>query len=216
MQLELLEEDVGDGESQLVSPRLQRIRKGLAGVERTVHDFLNYATPNQQKPSLVELAEVIQPSCAGLRESAQVPLKMECTVAPGLKAWCDPHALRQILGNLFINAVRAQKGREATPSLRVEAVRNGAWIDILVDDAGPGVPPEHRQHIFDAFYTTHSEGTGLGLPIGRRLAEMNGGRLELASEPSPLGGARFILRLAARPAVRKPGKVQPASSSLTV
>jgi two-component system sensor histidine kinase PilS (NtrC family) len=184
----------------MVAPRIQRIRKGLGNVERTVHDFLNYATPIRQQPSLVDLTEVVEPVCAEIRaQPDQLPVELECLVVPGLHAWCDPHALRQILSNLLNNGLQAQHRGALPRRLRVEAARNGAWIDLLVDDAGPGVAGEAHHKIFDCFFTTHSEGTGLGLPIARRLAEMNGGGLELMAEPSPLGGARFRLHLPARP-----------------
>lgn len=200
MQLELLEEDVGEGAPQLVAPRLHHIRKGLAGVERTVHDFLTYATPGTQQPRMVELDSIIGPLCdEAIQIAPEVQVRMECAVPGNLQAWCDPHALRQILGNLISNALRAQKKKDGSGQLRVEASRLGPWIDILVDDAGPGVPEGQRCRIFDAFFTTTSDGTGLGLPIARRLTEMNGGQLTLLPETSPLGGARFRLRLSANP-----------------
>lgn len=200
MQLELLEEDVSDGAPELVTPRLQHIRKGLTGVERTVHDFLTYATPGKQQPRMIDLASEINPFCQdAIQSSPGRPVHMECLVAPGLMAWCDPHALRQVLGNLISNAVRAQQKGAGEPRIRIEANRNGHWIDILVDDAGGGVAREQQHRVFDCFYTTQSEGTGLGLPIARRLAEMNGGQLQLEPNPSPLGGARFRLTLSARP-----------------
>lgn len=203
MQLELLEEDVLDDSPQMVTPRIQRIRKGLGNVERTVHDFLNYATPIRQQPSLVDLTEVVEPVCVEIRaHPEQLPVELECLVVPGLRAWCDPHALRQILSNLLHNGLQAQHRGPFPRRLRVEAARNGPWIDLLVDDAGPGISGEARDKVFDCFFTTHSEGTGLGLPIARRLAEMNGGALELMPEPSPLGGARFCLHLPARPSRR--------------
>ena len=200
MQLELLEEDVGEGAPQLVAPRLKQIRKGLTGVERTVHDFLTYATPGRQQPQPVELSEIISSLCSEVSQATLEPqVRMECIAVPGLTVWCDPHALRQILGNLISNALRAQKKRPGGGQLRIEAARNGTWIDIFVDDAGNGVPREQQGRIFDCFYTTQSEGTGLGLPIARRLTDMNGGSLTVEPETSPLGGARFRLRLSSRP-----------------
>ncbi|MCL5270519.1 MAG: HAMP domain-containing histidine kinase [bacterium] len=204
MQLEMLEEDVLQGSGVTVKPRLQRIRTGLAGVENTVRDFLTYATPEQQKPSQVEVQSVIEPLCIEYREGVDNnELSLECSAAPGLTAWCDPHALRQILGNLMSNGLRIQDGRPGPHRLRIEAVRNGTWIEITVDDAGPGVAPQNRELIFECFYTTRSDGTGLGLSIARRLAEMNGGGLDLDEAASPMGGARFRIRLPARPPARR-------------
>jgi two-component system sensor histidine kinase HydH len=200
MQLELLEEDMADSVQQKMVPRLTRIRTGLAGVERTVHDFLTFATPDRQKPKLVELDSLTGALCTRFIEGReQEHIEIQRLIPPGLEAWCDPHGLRQILDNLISNGLRAQRGRPGPPVLRIEASRNGPWVEVLVDDAGPGVPPELREKIFDCFFTTLPEGTGLGLPIARRLAEMNRGELSLDPKPSPLGGCRFRLQLSARP-----------------
>jgi two-component system OmpR family sensor kinase len=77
------------------------------------------------------------------------------------------------------------------------ARRDGA-VELTVDDQGPGVPAEHRERIFDRFFTWRPDGgaephLGLGLGIARALVERHGGALELAAE-RPLGGARFRVR----------------------
>jgi signal transduction histidine kinase len=165
-----------------------------------VHDFLTYATPGKQQPQMIELSRAIGSLCSEISQHTTEPqIEIECLAAPGLLAWCDSHALRQIMGNLISNALRVQKKRPGAGKLRIEAARSGPWVDITVEDAGPGVPAEQRERIFDCFFTTQSEGTGLGLPIARRLSEMNGGTLTLQPEASPLGGARFRLRLSSRP-----------------
>jgi signal transduction histidine kinase len=198
MQLEMLEEDLHKPHSDEDAGRIQRIRAGLVGVERTVGEFLNYASPGQQKPAMVDLAGELEKFTREF--AAEWPRnhgEVECSVAPGLHAWCDVNALRQIMGNLLTNGWSMQP--EGHRRLRVEAAREGDEIVIAVDDAGPGVPDDKRDEVFECFFSTRSDGTGLGLPIARRLAEMNGGQLELARQRSGLGGARFLLRLMARP-----------------
>ncbi|MGI8619500.1 MAG: sensor histidine kinase [Gemmatimonadaceae bacterium] len=122
----------------------------------------------------------------------------------------DPTHLRQILINLIGNAckytdsgviaVRAATGDETnSPRLRMSEV--GRWLCISVTDSGPGIPLADQQRIFEEFEQvdagsrTHSErrGTGLGLPISRRLAEAMGGDVTLESEPGK--GATFSLWL---------------------
>jgi signal transduction histidine kinase len=122
----------------------------------------------------------------------------------------DPTHLRQILINLIGNAckytesgviaIRAAVGDEPdSPRLRQSAT--GRWLCIAVTDSGPGIPLADQQRIFEEFEQigagprTHSErrGTGLGLPISRRLAEAMGGDVALESEPGK--GATFTLWL---------------------
>src|SRR2546426_5222320 len=77
--------------------------------------------------------------------------------------------------------------------------RSEGWVRLVVEDSGPGVPPEIRGRIFDPFFTTKGpdEGTGLGLAICQRVVIEVGGKIWL--EDSELGGARFVVELPAAP-----------------
>lgn len=109
----------------------------------------------------------------------------------------DRDAVEQIVLNLLDNAAKyAVEGGEATVELAAGPA-GGATVRVL--DRGPGVPPEHRERIFEKFHrvddslTAEKGGTGLGLSIARQLARGLGG--ELRHEPRPGGGAGFILEL---------------------
>ncbi len=111
----------------------------------------------------------------------------------------DPQRLDQILGNLLSNALRyTPEGGEILLTIDKE---NGR-IQVVVQDSGPGIPPEALEHIFERFYRadrsrSRSEGgAGLGLAIARKLAVAQGGSLTAANDPS--GGAKFILTLPAQ------------------
>ena len=109
----------------------------------------------------------------------------------------DPVRLQQILVNLLSNAVRhSPEGGRVTLGVRP----NGSTIEFLVRDDGAGIPPEAVERIFEPFerFDPHSGvGTGLGLPVSRRLAEVLGGRLTVQTT---LGkGATFILELPRTP-----------------
>jgi signal transduction histidine kinase len=104
----------------------------------------------------------------------------------------DGAQLKQVLLNLLRNAVEA--AAEAHPgagrvAVAIEAVPEG--LAIVVDDDGPGVPPEARQLIFTPFHTTKEHGTGLGLAVSFAIVQLHGGSLTV--EDGPLGGARFRL-----------------------
>ena len=109
----------------------------------------------------------------------------------------DLPALSLIVLNLLLNAEQALAD---TPDARIDVLVGitGGRTSISVRDDGPGVAPDRRDRIFDAFYTTGAAGAtlGLGLPVSRYLAEQHGGRLVL-EEPAGGHGARFDLDLPA-------------------
>lgn len=107
----------------------------------------------------------------------------------------DPVRLEQILMNLLSNAIRHSPER-ASIDMKAEASGNGGPVAFFVVDHGPGVPLELRDRIFEPFERFDPQsghGTGLGLPISRRLAEALGGTLTV--EETEGGGATFILKL---------------------
>jgi len=109
----------------------------------------------------------------------------------------DPARLEQILINLLSNAVRHSPAGEP---VIVQAEATGDQITIHVTDRGPGIAPEDQPRIFEPFIRVDPEsglGSGLGLPVARRMAELIGGRLSVHSD---LGrGATFTVTLPARP-----------------
>ncbi|MEY4225932.1 MAG: hypothetical protein RL190_689 [Actinomycetota bacterium] len=102
----------------------------------------------------------------------------------------DGDRILQIVSNLVRNAVRwtPDDGR-----ITVSALAEAGRVWITVDDSGPGIPPEKRAAIFQAFYSEDGTGTGLGLAIARELALAMGGSVVVGE--SPHGGARFVVEL---------------------
>jgi signal transduction histidine kinase len=111
---------------------------------------------------------------------------------PSLRVRGDVGALEQLFLNLLLNAAQAlDPGGHVL--LKVETEARGAVISLR--DTGPGIPPEALERIFEPFYSTRRQGTGLGLPIARRIAAAHGGRLEIESEPDGGTTARVQLPL---------------------
>lgn len=107
----------------------------------------------------------------------------------------DPHRVQQILINLLSNAVKFAPGGQ----VRLSATAGAGWLDFRVADTGPGLSPENQKLIFEVFAQVKGTrgGTGLGLPISRRLARLLGGELSVESQ---LGvGSTFILHLPLAP-----------------
>lgn len=112
--------------------------------------------------------------------------------APGLRVQADPRALRQVLINLLANAADAMAGKEnARATLSVRASGDSVLLELR--DNGPGIPGEVLDDLFKPFFTTKKRGTGLGLPIVRKmLARMSA---TVAIENNLEGGASVMISL---------------------
>lgn len=104
----------------------------------------------------------------------------------------NPTEFQQVLVNLVQNALDA--GGRGT-EIHVRTARHEAGVRLVVSDNGPGIAPEHLEHIFDPFHTTrtHVGGTGLGLSVVHGIVEAHGGQIEVDTPPQ--GGARFTITL---------------------
>jgi signal transduction histidine kinase len=107
-----------------------------------------------------------------------------------IRVSADERLVKQALLNLILNAVQAMPGGGEV-ILGVSQRDNEGVIEVI--DTGPGIDPEARDRIFDAYYSTKRSGTGLGLAMTRRIAEEHGGRVSLASEVGK--GSDFSLHL---------------------
>ncbi len=93
--------------------------------------------------------------------------------------------------NLIENALRATTTHGGKVTVKMDQHNGFARIAVL--DSGPGVPPELLPRIFDPYFSTHDTGTGLGLPIARRVAEEHGGGITARNRPE--GGLEVVVTL---------------------
>ena len=124
-----------------------------------------------------------------LKHGVAVVREFDADVPP-IQAYASE--LNQVWTNLIDNAIDAMHG-EGTLTLRVR--RAGEWVEVQIEDDGPGVPPDIRSKLFDLFFTTKppGEGTGLGLAISRNIVvKKHRGEFDLESRP---GCTRFTVRL---------------------
>ncbi len=101
----------------------------------------------------------------------------------------DRVQLQQVLMNLIVNSIDAMKEVEGTRNLAIKSQRaENEQVMLSVSDTGVGLPPQQADHIFNAFFTTKVQGTGMGLRISRSIVESHGGRL-WAADNSPRGAS---------------------------
>jgi two-component system, NtrC family, sensor histidine kinase HydH len=196
--VQLLEEDLGALAPQMrepLVPRLAIIHGELHRLEAIVERFLRLAGPEGVELEPVEIRKILTHVCELLRPEAKareiiISTQVDDSLPPVM---ADPVRLTQALLNLLINAIQAveRKGR-VEASARVA----DGWVSVAVSDNGPGIPPERLASIFDPYFTTKTEGSGLGLWIAQQIATAHGG--SLAAQNGPSGGAVLTMRLPLR------------------
>jgi PAS domain S-box-containing protein len=145
---------------------------------------------------LVDLNEIIREIVLLLHsESIQYSVSVPTKLAADLpEVMGDRVQLQQVLMNLMMNSIDALKGVDGSRELIIQSQRGeDGQVLISVSDTGVGLPPEQADRIFDAFFTTKTHGTGMGLRISRSIVESHGGRLWAADNPPR--GARFCFTL---------------------
>jgi len=187
----LLREDLA-GDAEAVK-KIDRIRSELDDLARVVNDFLAFARRQPlQRESFDprQLLEQLPPLLADLLAERGVELQLP-EPGPALSLQADPKRLRQVLLNLLRNAIQASPPG-GTVAVRLQQDRTG-WLRLDVSDPGPGIAEEMRQRIFEPFFTSRQQGTGLGLALARKIVEEHGGSIEFTCPPG--GGTTFTVRL---------------------
>jgi signal transduction histidine kinase len=154
-------------------------------------NLLTFQKTRQPDLRDVPVAPVVQ-KCVSLvqpqADARNIEIRTE-TGPSGLEARFDPEHLKQMLMNLLLNAIEAA-GQNGTIDVRLK--QDEAMTRIQVHDSGPGLTEEQKEHLFEAFYTTKADGTGLGLAVSRELATGMGGDLRYRNDRP---GATFEIEL---------------------
>jgi C4-dicarboxylate-specific signal transduction histidine kinase len=152
---------------------------------------------------LLDLNETVREMILLLHsEVAQFAVLVRTELAADLpEVMGDRVQLQQVLMNLMMNSIDAMKDVDGTRDLTIESQRGeDGQVLISVSDTGVGLPSQQSDRIFDAFFTTKTHGTGMGLRISRSIVESHGGRLWAANNPPR--GARFCFTLRAHDETR--------------
>jgi signal transduction histidine kinase len=129
-------------------------------------------------------------------DAARRGIQLELSIgAPHAIVSGDPVQLQQVVINLLLNAVDAAALSSETHVVVCETKAAPDVVELTVRDSGPGIPPEIEGHLFESFFSTKTDGLGLGLVIVRSIVERHGGRV--AVENHPAGGAVFRVHLPA-------------------
>lgn len=164
-------------------PHKEIIGEALRQIDRldaAVKDLLVYARPKPPNTKKQSLDAIIERALILLREEpAFRQVQVHCKGLDGEhRVVVDETQMQQVFCNLLLNAADAcESGGEITCRVR----QLPAKIRIIVEDDGKGMPPEVLARVFEPFFTTRAKGTGLGLPICKRIVEAHGGTIDIQS-----------------------------------
>lgn len=183
----ILRKEIPEGQASVL---LEVLREESVRLDRMVTDLLEFARPNAsiRRPELS--SSIVEGAVDSVRASlpgAAITIVTSCE-PPVIRV--DPRMVHQALVNLIQNAVQASEAG-APVFVRVAIVRGE--LSIAVEDRGSGVPEPVASRIFEPFFTTKAHGTGLGLPVVKRVADAHGGSVSVS--PRAGGGTVFTLRL---------------------
>jgi signal transduction histidine kinase len=214
LNLDLLAEDFQNAETprdRRVLQRVERLRHEVDRLYGIVENFLRFARVQDLKLVPTDFNAVIEELCDFYEPQANSKgIVIRTYLTPELPPMpIDVDLFKQALLNLVLNAQHAMpSGGELILTTR----REGPFVVLDVIDTGEGMTDEVRARIFDAFFSTRSGGSGLGLPTTRKIVEAHGGGIHVQSKPGT--GSQFTIRLPAggvQPQIAEP----PAASGST-
>ena len=186
-------------------PEVERAREAAKRIEndgRRAADIIArlknfYKKEDSPQREMVAVNEVVGEMLVLLRSEADrhsVVMRTELTAdVPAVRA--DRVQLQQVLMNLMLNGIEAMRG--APGELTIKSEQSDGHILVSVSDTGVGLPPGNRDELFNAFFTTKPDGTGMGLAISSTIIESHGGRLW--AEANQGRGATFHFTLPTQP-----------------
>ncbi len=211
--VQLLQEDLAQSEPAVrdkMAGRLAVIRGELKRLEEIVENFLRLSGPSALNLGPVDLAqllqhvrELIEPEASGQQIRIAVSLP---DALPVLRA--DAGQLTQAVLNVVLNALQAVQ-RQGHIEIQVRPDGKD-FLRLEVRDSGPGVPAQNQAAIFEPYFTTKDDGTGLGLWIAQQIVAAHGGTIQVENVPE--GGAVFTFRLPWRARENSHGQVKDQDS----
>ncbi len=147
----------------------------LDALNRIVQDMLMFARPRPLRKESIALQTLLSDTSSMIRSDPSLR-DLDVGIEGTASISGDREMLQVVFQNILMNAAQAMDGKGR---IRVEIVQIDSRCRLTITDQGPGMPQEVRDKAFDAFFTTKHRGTGLGLPIARRVIEAHGGSIAI-------------------------------------
>lgn len=188
--VQLLEDRKGDiDQTQEIA---HVIKQEIDRLDRVIKALLDFGRPNRPTFVSVDIEDVLRNVVlftSRFAREAEVRIT-EDFQGDMPRVLADPDQLKQVFLNLVTNSVQAMQGRGGT--IQIRTLHANEFVHVFITDTGPGIPPSEVGRIFDPFYSTRDEGTGLGLTIVHRIIDQHNGHIDVASSP---GTTTFRVRI---------------------
>lgn len=174
------------------------VTREIERLNSLISELLDYANPRPLQPSSFDLSILLQETMQMARQD-RGEVELELAVPGPLPVTADASKLRQVIWNLVHNARDA--AREGGRHVKVQVQEHpplAGWIELMISDDGPGMPPDVQKRIFDPFFTTKRKGTGLGLATCHGIITDHRGRIDVESAVG--SGTRVRVLLPGTPA----------------
>ena len=170
-------DNLNEEEGKILRESVDSIIREVEGMKGLVDEFSRFARLPVLNPVHGDINEAVEEAILPYRHSRlpleRINLDLE-TNLPVISF--DREQIHRVLKNLVENAIKAVEDRgEGTVAVSTRVLKNLGVVEINVSDEGMGVPVEHRERIFEPYYTTKEKGVGLGLAITKRIIEEHGG-----------------------------------------
>lgn len=188
-----------DAQLALALKRISEQAERAGKVIKSVHDFVRRRDQAREAVSAQALMDAVLPLVN--LQARKLLVDVRIRIEPGLpKLLCDRTMVEQVMLNLARNGMQAMDNAQIHPRILEILVRSAPaeqsrWIAFSVTDRGRGIPPEVASQLFTPFFTTKTEGMGLGLSLCRTVVEQHGGVLNFTSDA--LNGTQFSFTLPA-------------------
>ena len=193
---EICSETPNDESAGILRATIEKIRKAAGKMESVIRRVLDFSKPGSPRLEVLDIQAPVQEALSLLAPTlrkAGVEVGLHLAPAPSIRG--DRMQLEQAVINIVDNAARALRANVDDKRVEISLESSEGRIRLTISDNGPGIPRADQERIFDPFYTTASDGTGIGLSIVQRIVADHDGTIRVAR--SPLGGAEFTLEFPA-------------------
>lgn len=198
LNLHLLKENLQ--EERILSPMAERyieiLTTEIRRLSNILDNIMSYAQARSENIHEVNLPKVMKHLTHLLEQEAQKRVqRFEVEVSEQLPPiFCDETQMTQAIFNIVLNAFQAMpEGGKCRMTVDMSSTNDDSFVEVTIQDTGPGIPEAALSHIFDPFFSTKSQGSGLGLAIAHRIMSNHGGTIDVRSS---LGeGTTVILHL---------------------